>query len=370
MNKQNDSLLTAIAKHTSYLYRLNSGEVNKSIKTLNSVSNSSLSVLRDLFDDLSELEKGLLISGSYTTTRLKKIKDALNEWQSEVNTQLYEQFDTAANILATNEIDYTSKIATAGEIGATTVALTGSQVVKEAIKNPTSGGFLVRELFNSLGVNLRNNVERTFREGLQNGLTNQQIWREIKGRADFPNDPSVLRTARIEVDKTVRTARMHVANQSYIDTFKAIGFEYVKIVATLDGRTCKVCAARDGDVHKISELRNAPPWHPNSRTVIVGCDKDGNITGRRPFVKSDQPVSKIPKDMRDGVVGQVNSNTTFKDLIANDDNFAREWLGPTKYKLYKEGGMSIDKFVDPLNKPYTIAELRSLDEKIFKDLGL
>ena len=53
-----------------------------------------------------------------------------------------------------------------------------------------------------------------------------------------------------------------------------------------------------------------------------------------------------------------------------DDFFQREWLGEKRYKLFKEGHYSIDKFVDPLGRQYTLAELRILDEKTFKNLGI
>ena len=109
----------------------------------------------------------------------------------------------------------------------------------------------------------------------------------------------------------------------------------------------------------------------NCRSILVGVDKDGNIAGKRPFVAADKPISKIPKDERDGLVGQVNANTKFPNWFAKQDEaFQRGWLGDARYKLYKEGGYKIEKFLDPLGKEYTLAELKLLDEKIFKKLGL
>jgi hypothetical protein len=53
-----------------------------------------------------------------------------------------------------------------------------------------------------------------------------------------------------------------------------------------------------------------------------------------------------------------------------DEFFQKEWLGPARYKLYKEGNYSIDKFVDPQGAMYTLDELKALDAKTFKELGL
>ena len=81
-------------------------------------------------------------------------------------------------------------------------------------------------------------------------------------------------------------------------------------------------------------------------------------------------VKDIPNDQREGIIGQVSADTSFKDMLKNNDGFAKEWLGPARYKLYKEGNYSIDKFVDPQGAMYTLDELKALDAKTFKELGL
>ena len=109
----------------------------------------------------------------------------------------------------------------------------------------------------------------------------------------------------------------------------------------------------------------------NCRSILVGVDKDGNIAGKRPFVAADKPVSKISKSQRDGIIGQVDANTKYASWFAQqDDEFQKKWLGRTRYDLYKNGGYKLDKFVDPLGHEYTIDELRKMDSKIFKKLGL
>ncbi|MCM1591844.1 phage head morphogenesis protein, partial [Acinetobacter baumannii] len=50
--------------------------------------------------------------------------------------------------------------------------------------------------------------------------------------------------------------------------------------------------------------------------------------------------------------------------------FQREWLGLTRYKLYKEGKFDFEKFFDPEGRLYTLDQLRKLDEQTFKELGL
>ncbi|VCX05516.1 hypothetical protein BANRA_00024 [Acinetobacter baumannii] len=45
-------------------------------------------------------------------------------------------------------------------------------------------------------------------------------------------------------------------------------------------------------------------------------------------------------------------------------------LGPKRFKLYKDGKFDFDKFFDPEGRFYSLDDLRKLDEKAFKKLGL
>ena len=104
---------------------------------------------------------------------------------------------------------------------------------------------------------------------------------------------------------------------------------------------------------------------------MVGCDAEGDIAGKRPFVMDERKVKDIPKDERKDLIGQLDANTSFKKFFdQTDEFFQKEWLGPARYKLYKEGKYSIDKFVDPQGAMYTLDELKVLDAKTFKELGL
>ena len=182
----------------------------------------------------------------------------------------------------------------------------------------------------------------------------------------------IVNKTKNQIDAEVRTARTHVAQVAYEETFTALGYDHIKFIATLDGRTTKQCASLDGTVwQKGDSSIRRPPLHRRCRSLLVGVDKDGNIAGNRPFVAADKPVSKIPKSQRDGIIGQVDANTKYASWFAQQDaDFQKNWLGKKRYELYKNGGLTLDKFTDPLGREYTIKELRALDDKIFKRLGL
>jgi hypothetical protein len=366
------ALLDALTQHQAYLYRASSQSVNELTKRFNSISNAQLSRLSELLEELTDSElnalKSLNFSGSAKTSkRIAEIKALLKDWFNSLDVDLSDQFNKSALDLAIYEAIYTAKL-----VGEAAVVISGNEIYKAVKRTPYAGGQLVDSLFSDLSDALRKKVEYTIRDGISQGLTNQQIIQKIKGKKSLDYKDGILASSRTSIERQVRTARSHVANVAYDKTFDALGFNYRRVVATLDGRTCMDCASLDGNIyHKDDPRRPIFPRHRNSRTINIGCDKDGNIAGQRPFVMDERKVKDIPKEERKHLIGQLDANTSFKDFFNKaDDFFQEEWLGSSRYKLYKDGNYSIDKFVDPLGRQYTLKELKALDEKTFKELGL
>ena len=96
-------------------------------------------------------------------------------------------------------------------------------------------------------------IEYAIRDGISSGKSNQEIVQRIRGTKRLNFEDGLLTSSKSDIDRTVRTVRSHVANQAYLNSFTQIGFEYVRLVATLDGRTSKLCASLDGSVWKIND---------------------------------------------------------------------------------------------------------------------
>ncbi|WP_180113347.1 minor capsid protein [Acinetobacter sp. YH12073] len=367
------ALVDALSQHSAYLYRASSQAVNELTAQFNNLSNSQLNRLVDILNELSDSERNALKSLNFSSKaksskNIEEIKTILNEWFKSIDVDLFEQFDKSALQLAVYEASYSAKL-----VAGTAAVVNAEKIYKAAKKAPFSGGALVDYLFADIAATLRKKVESAIRDGISQGQTNQQIVQRIKGRKALDYKDGLLKSSRESIERQVRTARSHISTATYIDTYKALGYEYVKVVATLDGRTCKYCASIDGDVFSIDDpLRPRFPVHPNNRTTYMPCNKDGEIGGLRPFVMDERKVKDIPKDERKHLIGQLDANTSFKEFFEQSDEFfQRTWLGKSKYELYKKGEYSIDKFADPLNKRgYTLDELKVLDKKTFELLGV
>jgi len=361
------SLIEVLTQHQAYLYRASSQSVNELLTVFNDESALMLTKLRDLLDELNDSEKLALAGGQYTTTNLKEIRDLISLWFVAINTALPEVFAVSATAMAVYEANYTAKL-----YGGKNKKPNGQKLYSAAKKVPLVGGALVDDLLSKIADTARQKVEYAIRDGISSGKTNQQIVQHIRGTKRLNFEDGLLTSTKSDIDRTVRTVRSHVANQTYLDTFNQLGFEYVKLVATLDGRTSKLCASLDGTVWEINDpAKRVPPLHPNCRSILVPVEKDGLLVGERPFVMDERKVKDIPKDERNQLIGQLDANTTFKEFFGKtDDFFQKEWLGPKRYKLYKEGKFDFEKFFDPEGRLYTLDELRKLDEKAFNELGV
>ena len=365
------AILNALSQHSAYSYRASTQAVNEVLSRFYGLSNKMVSELRELLENLSEAEKTALASGQYTTDQLKEIRALLNDRFKEISVEVPETFHQSAVSMAVYEASYVSQLMTGAA-----ASVSGEQLYKKAKSTPLVGGQLINEMFGFVLDKARKQVEYAIRDGINQGQTNQEIITRIRGKRtkvgnQYAYVGGIWDATKVEIERTVRTARSHVANVAYDDTWKALGFTHVKFVSTLDGRTSKTCSVLDQSVYEIDKPHPRPPLHYNCRSVLIGVDADGKLSGKRPFVMDERRVRDIPKDQRDGIIGQLDANTSFKQFFDKaDDFFQREWLGEKRYKLFKEGNYSIDKFVDPQGAMYTLDELKALDAKTFKELGL
>lgn len=366
------NMLDALVQHQVYSYRASTAVVNELNKILTSEMNSTAVQIGSLLDELTDAEKEALVAGKYTTDTLKEIKSLMDELFTVVASTIPEAFATSAIALATYEAAYIAKVY--GE----EVAVSGKKIYDTIKAKPVTQGMLIADIWKNLASSTRDKVLYSVREGIEQGLTTSEIVNSIRGKrtkmanGKFEYVGGIIEEVRKRgIESNVRTIRSSIANESMRETFKALGFDYLKDVATLDGKTSPTCRVIDGRVQKIDKNTKYAPYHFQCRTIQVGCDKDGKISGRRPFVADTRSVKDIPKDQREDKIGQVNANTTYASFFKNQSaEFQKEVLGKTRYELYKKGEYSLDKFVDPLGKPYTLEELRKLDERTFKELGL
>ena len=251
-------------------------------------------------------------------------------------------------------------------------------------------------------------IDNTIRAGYESGATVQEMTKRLIGtKKNNYLDGLVTNTGAREAEALVRTGANHYANQAR-DVAAQANADLIQgriFLATFDNRTTLTCR-HFGQLQKIYALDDPatpkPPLHFNCRSVLslvpIGFDpfsgtkasvggqdgqqaeeaynkKNDRLDARREKADEQRAQGKEPKDVpskvtysgrKDSAIfkaGQIDAKTTMDAwLRSQPDWFIESALGKTRAKLFKEGGLSIEKFTDMNGRPLTLKEMKALDE--------
>lgn len=386
------AIVAALAQHASYAYRASSTVVNQLNHEIEKLGQELAEKLYPVLERLSSGEKEAFLAGRYNSSALKQLKKVIEQHTERLDDVVQEIWENSAVELARYEAEYISEVLERAVDGLAKVTSDAESIVRKAKDTPVFGGELLHDLLSDVVARNEAQVYAAIRQGFADGQTNSEVVRALRGTEALRYEDGLMHRSKIEVERVVRTARNHIGNVAYEDVYEKLGVKYVVVVATLDGRTSKYCAAMDGMRYKVGEAFPRPPYHPNCRTMLAPSFDD-ELVGNRPFVRSlkvrggykvgedgeriplqpqFRPVGKMTKAQREKAglkVGQTKASTSYSKWFANQDAaFQREWLGPKRYKLYKEGGYDLSRFVDPRGRQYTLEELRRRDAETFRSV--
>ena len=206
-------------------------------------------------------------------------------------------------------------------------------------------------------------IDQAVKIGLVNGETVDQLATRVRGTAAAGYVDGVLEIGKRSAEAVVRTSVNAVTTRAREITYAENPdlVKGVRWVSTLDMRTTEICMARDGEVYPVDEGPR-PPAHWGCRSTTA------------PVLVSYEELG-IPLDEVDGtrasMDGQVPESWTYGDWLERQTNDTQEEiLGPTKAALFRDGGVTLDKFVDESGRAYTIDELRKHDSSAFEKAGL
>ena len=189
-------------------------------------------------------------------------------------------------------------------------------------------------------------VRQRITQGIQQGLTVDQIVRSIRGTR---TQTGVLDRSAEAVATLVRTAATSASANARTESFKEIGVTHWLFVATLDSRTSLQCAANDGKRFPVGE-GPLPPLHPNCRSTAVP-DFGGEPEGTRASTNAQGRRS-----------GQVPASTNFEGWLgARSIREQDEVLGAARAKAWRAGKLTLKQMLGRDMQPLTLENLRELD---------
>ena len=328
-----------------------------------------LNFLRDLEEDtaaklaarierMSERDKANFVQGrsrgQYSTERLQRLLLSIQEMSVQWRRITEENIGISAKELVAAELQLQSNVlALQGVLGE---GITAQAVVSAVYSQPLMAKPL-REYFKDQEASVRKTVTDSIRRSFVAGETVEQTVKSLMGTKALKYTDGDLRKHRNGVRMLARTALNHVSNVTAIDSFKALGVEKYVLVATLDGRTSSICRSLDGRKYSVDNASAPrPPFHGNCRT----------------FMMADLPGLEDETRASNGPTGAKQIKyQTYKEWFAKQPaSFQRDQLTALQYKLYKNGGLSLDKFADLKSfKELTDIELRAKYSAIIGRIG-
>lgn len=383
-----NAIAAAISQHVSYQYRASTAVVNSLSDEIDELAEKLAKDLLHRLDNISQTEMQNFLVGRYNTTRLQGLRDQIDDYATGLATALSSNWTDTAIVLAGYEATYIAELLGKVISDLPSIKFTDKNVYRAAMDAPLSGGApyggrLVDTLLQDFSEPKRQAIYAAIRAGVVAGETNSDIVKTIRGTKALNYQDGLVYQAKMDAERLVRTARSHISNQAYSQVYDNFEVDEVVDFATLDGRTSKYCAIIDGRRHKVGSRHPMPPYHIHCRTVQIPAFDDDAI-GTRPFVRalkvrgrdgerSFRSIGNMTENQRDKAgleIGRVNAKTDYGKWFANQDaEFKREWLGPTRYKLYTQGKYQLERFVDPLTgRQYSIDELRMRDADTFRQI--
>lgn len=264
-------------------------------------------------------------------------------------------------------------------------------------------GRLLNDWFKVLKATDQARLTQALQLGMTNGETTDEIVRRIVGTRRNKYADGILATTRRDATAIARTAVNHVSNtaRNYVWEANSDVITARIWVSTLDGRTSAVCRARDGHgspvgdnelppgVPPLKPKDVRPPAHVNCRSVMVAYIDGVGLLGNRPTVtdtrtrrrreidfraearRTGKSIQEVRREWADANVGRVPSSTTYQEFLSRQPAaFQDEVLGKTKGKLFREGGLTVDQFVDRAGNELTLAQLAASKPEAFVRAGL
>jgi SPP1 gp7 family putative phage head morphogenesis protein len=322
-------------RHQIELERYTSGVVRRMLALLARTDEDLVRRIREL-DPNSRTAQAL-------TQRLESVRAQVEE----ANEQLRATLAREAGEFAAYEASWVRTAATV-TLAVEWQGVTREQVRAAAMSRPFAGIHLrfanFDEHMDELGKRRAAIVRDTIRKGFLEGRGVDDIVRELRGTRAQGYADGVLTQSQRTVEAIVRTALNHTANAAREEVYKVNASQItgVQWIAVIDARTSSICRTLDGQVFEPNKGPR-PPAHPNCRSATIAI-----LKGQPPYQKItyDEWLRQQPAEVQDEV------------------------LGKKKGRLFRDGGLKIDRFANEQGKEYTLLQLQQREAAAWEKAGL
>lgn len=299
------------------------------------LANSKVLELEKILEKNQEELRAYLVTLTYPLKIAvldSKVEAILAKYHSEMRQTLQELADELAQYSAMIEIDALS-------LSGKDVIDPGNVAVFEQVRNQLFQGAAMAEWMDQAFNDDKNRVMRTIRTEVSYGRTAKKVAQAVlEPLRRYGARSQSYRALALLVKSTV----MHALSAGRAAVWAVNGHITKKLVwvSVLDSHTSDTCRFLSGKTFPINKGPR-PPGHLNCRSTMV------------PLLIGD----KIPR-----------KQNWFEWLENQPEAVQVEALGPTRYRLWKEGGVKPEKFLDEDGEQITLPALKSKMPAAFRRL--
>lgn len=345
------ALQDATIRHAVQIERLKSGQVRKFAPFLRQIDREIRERLTR--HDITAFQRGRLEAMlAEIDAMLLSVLGAFTR-QLELDLQEFSAYEAGATASTLAAAGYAPNVPTVG--------LLWTAATVEPLQ--AGKGKLLRTFIADWTASEREAVSGAIRLGVAQGQTTAEIVKAIRGTKAANYADGLLAVTDRHAEAVVRTSVAHVGMVSRHATYEANadilpGYQWD---ATLDHRTCVRCQSLDG---RVFELGKGPrePAHVNCRCATIPLLSEE-------FRFLDEGAQRSSKD------GPVSASTTYYTWLKRQPaGFVDDVLGKTRGKLFRDGGLSAERFaalqLDRRFEPLTLEDLKKLEPDAFRRAGL
>lgn len=355
MASVNQKIFDGEVSHQIGLVRYSNNVVRKIIALLNK---SDAKLFAELVKKLESMPN------SPSLARIDAQLKAIREINDKAYEAIKKEIDVELSQLASYEVDYQLELFGAALPVAVDFAKPNPRQVYAAAMARPFQGKLLSEWMNGLQADKAARIRDAVRMGFVEGSTIGQIVQSIRGTKALNYQDGVIEINKRNAEAIIRTAVNHTANYARESLYaeNADLIKGVKWISTLDARTSEICQARDGKIYPVNSGAR-PPAHINCRSATTPVLKSWRELGI--------DIDEIDQSTRSSIDGQVPESITYQEWLKNKPaSFQDDILGKTKGKLFRDGGLTLDRFVNNKGVVYTLDQLKQRDAEAFKKAGL
>lgn len=386
MATANQAYFNAALRHQIDVRRFQAGEIRAAIKLLSRADR----------DFVAKLRERLARLGQTTDFTSRRWKTLLSDIRTLRRVAIEELKTKTAGTLREFSVSETAREAALLEraipIEVSMATVPVEQLRAIATTEPFRGNRL-QEWFETLARSDQKRLREAIQIGMVQGEGIPAIIKRVAGTKEASFADGALASTRREAEAIIRTGVNHVSNSAREEVWDANSdiISALRWTSTLDGRTTPICQARDGMMAPVGDKPlpegaepldppgARPPAHVNCRSVMVAVIDGVGVLGNRPAVRdtrrpddretdfraearrTGRPIQEIRAEWARENIGTVPAKQTYDSWLRQQPAaFQDEVLGPGRAKLFRDGSLSLDQFVDASGKELTLEALQKL----------